>query len=222
MNKLEPVRVRSMGVVAAALLTVAGGLLWSAGVWADEPKPTIPGRDAYDAALADAEAAYVKHVLAAREQQISTIRQLMKRGRMTAEMHRKLTAEIKRLESLGRPSVDPEPTAMKANTKQVSLGMDTPSPLWSLKFEKAKRVGDELWVLWRLSQNDGMGAMVITHREASAKVAVGDLPSDAAVRHFVVGKTFNWADPNAKATYVDDEQSIGKPWAEAEALDTAK
>lgn len=214
------------GWTALALL-LCGGLMWTAAVRAESqsvarPAVKIPGADAYRAALAAAEQAYVKQVMDARRQQVQAIRDLQSRARMTPEMWQALEAEVKRIESLGRPRVDPEPAATPAATvRQVSISMDTPSPLWSLSFAKAKRVGDELWVLWQLHEKDGMGAAVITKRSASAALNTGDLPADAPVRHFVMGKTFNWSDPNVDAKYVAGEAELGEGWRDGRPLKPA-
>jgi len=113
-------------------------------------------------------------------------------------------------------TTQPGPTTHKA-TRTVELTMETPSPAWQLSFREAKLVDNELWVLWQLKTGDDMfAAAVITPRTATATLKA---PANTPVRHFVVGKTFNWQDPEVEATYVKSEADIGKKWGAQPAVE---
>jgi hypothetical protein len=214
--------IRSRSGLALALIG-AGILVWGGSTIAQhDGKPTskFAGQEAYAASLAEAEAEYVKQVLAARQQYVQSMKHLLARARMTAEVYNAYQAEIKRIESLGNPQVDPEP-AKVGGVREVGITMDTPNPLWSIHFVKAKTVDGELWVLWQLKSKDGMAAAVISSVSASAKILAGDLPDEAVVRHYVIGKRWNWEDPKAKAKYVSGEDDLGPKWAEGNALKQA-
>lgn len=219
MNNRFARSVRSYGALASALIGI-GVMAWVGSAIAqngDKPKFKFAGQEAYAASLAEAEAEYVKQVLTARQQYVQSMKHLMARARMTAAMYNSYQAEIKRIESLGKPRVNPEP-AKAAGVREVSITMDTPNPLWSIHFAKAKAVDGELWVLWQLRAKDGMAAAVISSVSSKVKVDVGDLPGDAPVRHFVLGKRWNWQDPNVGAKYVDTEDDLGPKWAKADLL----
>ncbi len=180
----------------------------------------FPGQNAYKASLKKAEEQYVKQVMEARKAHVQEIKNFMMVASMTPAGAKRLDDEIKRIEALPRPTVDPEPQ-VKAN-REVSISMQVPTPLWSIHFSQAKEVDGEIWVFWQLRQKQGAGIMMIGTAQDKATLKDVALPADANVQHFVMGKTWNWDDENVEAKYVKDEEEMGKKWEKGKVLDEVK
>lgn len=69
----------------------------------------------------------------------------------------------------------------------LSVKLQAPTPAWSVKIESVWVVGDEIWVVSRLSEKQGPSAQVIT--DISDQVTV-TLPRIAEV-DYVIGKPFS-------------------------------
>lgn len=178
----------------------------------------FPGQDAYKASLKKAEEQYVKQVMEARKAHVQEIKNFMMVASMTPAAAQRLDDEIKRIEALPRPTVDPEHE--RKVHREVSISMQVPTPLWSIHFSQAKVVDGEIWVLWQLHHRKlGGGIMMIGTTEDKVTLKDVALPADANVRHFVMGKTWNWDDENVEAKYVKDEEEMGKKWAKGRVLD---
>jgi len=85
-----------------------------------------------------------------------------------------------------------------AAPQQVSLTIDAPDASWSLHIVEAHDVYGELWVLSRLQQRPGPAAQVVTP-VSDTRTVEGEV---GKVRHFVVGKTWDWENRN-DVTFVD-------------------
>jgi zinc protease len=102
--------------------------------------------------------------------------------------------------------------AAKERTCEVSV--TAPDSAWRLSIEAVYQVKGELWVISRVSRDpDAMGAQVITTLKASVKIEAPELP----VKHFVIGKTWNW-EGDEPCTYLDDLKVIQKDLQSAKVI----
>jgi zinc protease len=100
-----------------------------------------------------------------------------------------------------------------AKERTIEVTVTVPDAAWRLSIEEVYQVKDELWVISRVSRDpDAMGAQVITTLTASVKVEAAALP----VKHFVLGKTWNWAEEDH--TFIGDMKEIAKSLRDAKAL----
>ncbi|MFO8026559.1 MAG: pitrilysin family protein [Opitutales bacterium] len=107
------------------------------------------------------------------------------------------------------------PSPMDASQNNtVSVRLDTPNPGWRIQIEKIYRSGENLVVISRLTQSEKMAAQVITSVADSAEIPPDiDLP----VRHYIIGKTWNWGD-TGKYTYIDSMEAFDTALDEAELI----
>lgn len=87
----------------------------------------------------------------------------------------------------------------------VTVGLNAPSPAWSMTVDEAWVVGDEAWVLAELHQKQGgASAQVIT--PLSATVALPMTPS--TLHRYVVGRTWTWPEPDPSNSYVPNVKAF--------------
>jgi len=102
--------------------------------------------------------------------------------------------------------------ALGMEEKEITVKMTVPDATWSIAIDEVYEVGDELWVVSIVSQNPDMaGAQVISTVQASLTIAAPDLP----VKHFIVGKTWNWKNEEPyifikDLKQIDDQLQSGK------------
>jgi hypothetical protein len=80
-------------------------------------------------------------------------------------------------------------SAYGAGPIEIRVRVTVPDGGWVVAVEEVCRVGDALWVVSRLSRKPGMAVQMISTVEDRVTVSAPDLP----VRHFVLGKTWKWA-----------------------------
>ena len=81
-------------------------------------------------------------------------------------------------------------TALAANEQEITVTLTVPDAAWKIVIDEVHEVKGEIWVISTVSRSpDVMGAQVISVVKASIKCAPADLP----VKHFVIGKTWNWS-----------------------------
>ena len=79
--------------------------------------------------------------------------------------------------------------AMAAEKKEITVKLTVPDSAWTLTIDEIYKGKGEIWVISRLARAPGvMGLQVISMRQDTVKVSAPDLP----VKHFVIGKTWNW------------------------------
>lgn len=182
-----------------------------------QQRDEFPGQPAYEASLARAERAYVAAVEKARQKYVADIRDLQMRASMLPEASQALDAEVKRISSLPRPVVIPEPKAdpaANAEKQTLKVHIQAPSGLWSISIQEVRRVGDELWVLSQLNQSDGMGIMMIIDAVDTVEVTAPKL----TVRHFILGKTWNWGEADESTKFINAKSELGPKWQAAQPL----
>jgi hypothetical protein len=76
-----------------------------------------------------------------------------------------------------------------SNEMEITVALTVPDTAWVISIDEVRKVNNEIWVISKVSKNpDVMGAQVISTIEASAVIDPVDLP----VRHFIIGKTWDW------------------------------
>jgi zinc protease len=103
---------------------------------------------------------------------------------------------------------------MNSPQNTVSVRLDTPNPGWRIQIEKIYRSGENLMVISRLSQSEKIAAQVITAVADSAEIP-NDL--DLPIRHYIVGKTWNWGD-TSNYTFIDSMDAFGTALEESELI----
>ncbi|MCP4374621.1 MAG: hypothetical protein GY794_00355 [bacterium] len=76
----------------------------------------------------------------------------------------------------------------KALTRAVGVSIAAPNTNWSLRPSGVYLVGKEVHVVWQLMDRGGMGMSVIRTLKSAVFIAPTDLP----VKHFLLGKRWNW------------------------------
>jgi len=95
---------------------------------------------------------------------------------------------------------------VSAEEKQIEVRLTVPDAAWKIAVDSVHQVNQEIWVVSTVSRDpDLMGAQVISTVTARVKVSAGDLP----VKHFVIGKTWNWKNEE-NYTFIKDLKQIGK------------
>lgn len=80
-------------------------------------------------------------------------------------------------------------TVIASNEMEITVKLTVPDTAWVISIDEVRKVNNEIWVISKVSKNpDVMGAHVISTIEASAVIDPVDLP----VRHFIIGKTWDW------------------------------
>lgn len=96
--------------------------------------------------------------------------------------------------------------ALAAEMREITVTLTVPDTAWKIAIDEVHQMKGEIWVVSTVSRNpDVMGAQVISMVKASVKCAVADLP----VKHFVIGKTWNW--PNQEPiTFIKTRKELKK------------
>lgn len=87
------------------------------------------------------------------------------------------------------------------NTVTHELTLQTPTPGWKLEPLFLYQMGNELWCLHQLTGPEGMAAQMISSTSDSITF-VPPSDSNLPIKHFVVGKTWNW-NGNPEVTFLD-------------------
>ena len=98
-----------------------------------------------------------------------------------------------------------EPVEVKG--RKVTVSLDAPASNYSIVIQAVYQVGEELWVVSKISGEAGLGATVITTIEDTVRV-----PDDKklAVKHKVFGKTWNWGKDTKQLSYLTDRKELDK------------
>ena len=90
--------------------------------------------------------------------------------------------------------------------KEVTVTLRVPDAAWTIAIDEVRQVNGEIWVLSTVSRDpDRMGAQVISTVKASVQLPVPDQP----VKHFIIGKTWNWENEES-CTFIRNRKSIEK------------
>jgi hypothetical protein len=102
--------------------------------------------------------------------------------------------------------------------RPVTVELTVPDATWSIRISEVYRVTNELWVVSALTRSAGVGIAAISTVRDTVELAASPLP----VRHFVLGKTWKWANPEKSMTFLTSRAEIGDRLMSAERLYVAK
>ena len=94
--------------------------------------------------------------------------------------------------------------ATAGRAREISVTFQAPATNYSVQIQHAWLVGDEVWVVSQVGGGGGIGGAAITRVSDSVEVEAAD---DAAVRHFVIGRTWNWWDGD-DATFAESVDAL--------------
>jgi hypothetical protein len=89
----------------------------------------------------------------------------------------------------------------------VSISIQAPASNYAIRITGVYHVGNEIWAVSQVRQVGDFGASVITTLTDSARIADENVPKgpndvNLAVKHKVLGKTWNWGKNTADVEYV--------------------
>lgn len=85
----------------------------------------------------------------------------------------------------------------------MTLTLAVPTAGWSLEPVAAYQLPAELWIIHQLRAPEGMAAQVISEVSDTVSLPASALP----IKHFVLGKTWNW-DSNPEVRFIDSLDSL--------------
>lgn len=97
----------------------------------------------------------------------------------------------------------------------IHLEIQTPNPAWSLEVSAVYETDTDLICVSELSRSEGMFAQVISNAEAT--FTINEPTSTRPIRHYVLGKTWNW-DGNPEVTFIDSLDEIKDALADAQSV----
>lgn len=103
-------------------------------------------------------------------------------------------------------------TPAQEKERTISVTLTVPSTAYKLQIREIYQTQNELWVLSTV-KGGGIGLQVITKRKDQVKVKAPKLP----VKHFIVGKTWNWTQEK-DYTYLKSRQQFEKMAKKANAM----
>ena len=104
-----------------------------------------------------------------------------------------------------------------AHDSTVSVQLGVPDGGWKIRIDQVYQTPTHLLAVSKLERSPGLAIQVISQAKDSVKVKAPKLP----VRHFVLGKTWNW--PNKEpVTFLSDPKELYKPIAGAKLVFQAK
>jgi zinc protease len=103
-----------------------------------------------------------------------------------------------------------------AKTSPISIRLDVPDAGWRVHIEQVILSKDRIFVLSSLERNpEKIAAQVIS--TTSDSVAIDERYANLPVKHYVVGKTWNWGD-TGEYTFVQSNKPISEAFQDAEIL----
>ena len=105
----------------------------------------------------------------------------------------------------------------QARESTVSVQLTVPDGGWKIRIDQVYQTPTHLLAVSKLERSQGLAIQVISQAKDSVKVKAPKLP----VRHFVLGKTWNW--PNKEPySFLSDPKELSKPIAGAKLVFQAK
>ena len=101
-------------------------------------------------------------------------------------------------------------TWTQARESTISVQLTVPDGGWKIRIDRVYQTPTHLLAVSKLERNPGLAIQVISQAKDSVKVKAPKLP----IRHFVLGKTWNW--PNKQPfSFLSDPKELSKPIAGA-------
>ena len=95
-------------------------------------------------------------------------------------------------------------TALAAEEREITVTLTVPDSAWAISIEEVHEVQNEIWVITNVFRDPGMmGAQVISVVKDSVIMVAPDLP----VKHFVIGKTWNWKN-DEPYTFIENRNNL--------------
>lgn len=104
-------------------------------------------------------------------------------------------------ESSSQAERSPPSREPPATQQEVEVSLQVPDLGWAVRIERVYRLEDELRVFSRLSRSEGMAGQAISTVSDSVPIKAPDLP----VRHYIIGKTWNWENDEPYVFLDDDD-----------------
>lgn len=105
------------------------------------------------------------------------------------------------------------PAGPAEDKEKVEIAIDAPATNYRIAVREIRKVGEELWVLSEVSMAGDIGGAAITTVRDAAMVKKTGLPQ----KHFVIGKTWGWAEPKT-VTYLAAGAEMDDKWKEGEVV----
>ena len=106
-----------------------------------------------------------------------------------------------------------EATHQPQHTENITVRLDTPDTGWRIEIEEVYQTSESLVVISKLQHSEENATTVIS--TVSDKVQIPEVSEKLPVRHYIIGKTWDWGD-STKYNFIDSMNVFGT------ALDTAK
>jgi hypothetical protein len=104
-----------------------------------------------------------------------------------------------------------------AQESTVSVQLTVPDGGWKIRIDQVYQTSTHLLAVSKLERSPGLAIQVISQAKASVKIKAPKLP----VRHFVLGKTWNWTN-KVPYSFLSDPKEITKEVAGAKLVFQAK
>lgn len=112
------------------------------------------------------------------------------------------------------------PTNQKsAQTRKLTVRLDTPDSGWNVEIQKVYRTGDTLAVISELARSGEAAAQVIS--TVSDSVSIEATSEELKVRHYIIGKTWDWGE-SENTTFIESFDALSGSLDDAELLYTDK
>lgn len=108
----------------------------------------------------------------------------------------------------------PGPQA-QSQTRKLTVRLDTPNAGWGIEIQKVYRVADTLAVISQLTHSGDSAAEVIS--TVADSVSVPETGEDLQIRHYVLGKTWNWGE-SENTSFIESMDALGGSLDGAELL----
>ncbi len=100
-------------------------------------------------------------------------------------------------------------------TRKITVRVDTPDAGWQIAIEKIYRSSKSLVAISRLSRSEEMAAQVITTVNDSVNIPADS--EDLPVRHYILGKTWDWGESDAY-TFINSMEEFGTALDDSELI----
>jgi zinc protease len=110
------------------------------------------------------------------------------------------------------------PAAATEASQPITVRLDTPDAAWRIEIEKIYRTTESIVVLSQLSRpSEAMAAQVISTVADTVQINKIDASADVPVRHYIVGKTWNWGD-TGEFSFIESAETLTEALVGAELL----
>ena len=101
-----------------------------------------------------------------------------------------------------------------AEDQEISVGFQVPASNYGVKIQEVHQVGDEVWVISKVTGGGGIGLTVISDAKDSIKLKE---KVEGKIVHKVLGKSWNWGKDSETLQYVKDAKALKDELKEKEA-----